>query len=115
MPTVPLPIRIRLSSPLHRAALALALLLATAAQAEPDAAATRALHERLLVIDSHVDTPLRMLEPGFDFTARHDRQADVSQVDLPRAIEGGADALFMAAFVSQDERSICVAVARAAA
>lgn len=105
MPAVQLPIRIRRSAPLHRAALALALLFAAAAQAEPDAEAARALHERLLVLDSHVDTPLRMLEPGFDFTARHDRQADVSQVDLPRAIEGGADALFMAAFVSQDERS----------
>ena len=30
------------------------------------------LHDRILTLDSHADTPLRLMEPGFDLAERHD-------------------------------------------
>ncbi|MEM0953408.1 MAG: dipeptidase [Pseudomonadota bacterium] len=67
---------------------------------------TRALeiHERVLILDSHADTPLRMIEPGFDMAERHDPQESGSKLDYPRMEEGGLDAVFFAAFVAQDIR-----------
>jgi hypothetical protein len=35
------------------------------------------IHDRVLTLDTHADTPLRMIQPGFDMAERHDpnRQA----------------------------------------
>ena len=63
-----------------------------------------AIHDRVLTFDSHADTPLRMIEPGFDMAERHDPNDTGSKVDYPRMIEGGLDAVFFAAFVAQDIR-----------
>jgi membrane dipeptidase len=52
--------------------------------------AARALHERLLVLDSHLDTPMRLDQADWDIRDRHETSA-YSQVDLPRMIEGGLD------------------------
>ncbi len=62
------------------------------------------IHDRVLTFDSHADTPLRMIEPGFDMAVRHDPNETGSKVDYPRMIEGGLDAIFFAAFVAQDIR-----------
>ena len=62
------------------------------------------IHERVLTFDSHADTPLRMIEPGFDMAERHDPNETGSKVDYPRMKEGGLDAVFFAAFVAQDIR-----------
>ena len=62
------------------------------------------IHERVLTLDTHADTPLRMIEPGFDMAERHDPRETGSKVDYPRMIEGGLDAIFFAAFVAQDIR-----------
>ena len=62
------------------------------------------IHERVLTVDTHADTPLRMLEPGFDLAERHNPLDTGSKVDYPRMKEGGLDAIFFAAFVSQDIR-----------
>ena len=62
------------------------------------------IHERVLTVDTHADTPLRMIEPGFDLAERHDPLETGSKVDYPRMKEGGLDAIFFAAFVSQDIR-----------
>ena len=62
------------------------------------------IHERVLTVDTHADTPLRMIEPGFDLAERHDPFETGSKVDYPRMKEGGLDAIFFAAFVSQDIR-----------
>ncbi len=64
----------------------------------------QAIHERVLTLDTHADTPLRMIEPGFDMAERHDPRETGSKVDYPRMIEGGLDAIFFAAFVAQDIR-----------
>lgn len=54
--------------------------------------AARDLHRRCMVIDSHVDTTQRLLDPGWDFTRRHSD----GHVDLPRLREGGISAAFLA-------------------
>ncbi|MEM9831220.1 MAG: dipeptidase [Bacteroidota bacterium] len=79
----------------------------TAPEAETEEELTqRALdiHERVLTLDTHADTPLRMIEPGFNMAERHDPRETGSKVDYPRMIEGGLDAIFFAAFVAQDIR-----------
>jgi len=61
----------------------------------------RAMHERLIVMDSHLDTPALLERPGFDITERHDPLTDYSQVDLPRMIEGGLDGGFWVIYTPQ--------------
>lgn len=63
------------------------------------------IHENILTIDSHNDTPLRMVRPGFDWSVRHDPKADRSRVDLVRMREGGLDGAFFAVFVGQGSRT----------
>ena len=63
----------------------------------------RELHKRVLVLDSHLDTPIRLAMPGFDITKRHEHPADQSQVDLPRMLEGGLDGGFWVIYTSQGE------------
>ena len=63
-----------------------------------------AIHDKVLTVDTHADTPLRMIEPGFDMAERHDPNETGSKVDYPRMKEGGLDAIFFAAFVAQDIR-----------
>ena len=79
---------------------------ATPAAESEEALVARALeiHDRVLTFDSHADTPLRMIEPGFDMGERHDPNETGSKVDYPRMQEGGLDAIFFAAFVAQDIR-----------
>ncbi|MEM8768494.1 MAG: dipeptidase [Pseudomonadota bacterium] len=82
------------------------------AVAEPDEGAAEAeliaqaleIHDRVLTLDTHADTPLRMIEPGFDMSVRHDPRETGSKLDYPRMKEGGLDAVFLAAFVAQDIR-----------
>ncbi|WP_462248450.1 dipeptidase [Ekhidna sp.] len=62
------------------------------------------IHDRVLTVDTHADTPLRMIEPGFDMSVRHDPNETGSKVDYPRMKEGGLDAIFFATFVAQDIR-----------
>ena len=62
------------------------------------------IHDRILTVDTHADTPLRMIEPGFDMAEKHDPNETGSKVDYPRMKEGGLDAIFFAAFVAQDIR-----------
>ena len=62
------------------------------------------IHNKVLTLDTHADTPLRMIEPGFRMSDRHDPNETGSKVDYPRMIEGGLDAIFFAAFVAQDIR-----------
>lgn len=55
----------------------------------------RQLHMRALVVDTHSDTPQRMVFDGFDLGAR---DAD-GHVDIPRMREGGLDAPFFSIWV----------------
>jgi membrane dipeptidase len=64
-----------------------------------------AIHAGCLTIDSHTDTPLRMMQTGFNIAERHDSKKEYSKVDLPKMKEGGLDAAFFAVFVSQGPRN----------
>ena len=57
------------------------------------------IHDKVLTIDSHNDTPLRMVRPDFDWGERHDAKSSRSKVDLVRMEEGGLDGAFFAIFV----------------
>lgn len=65
----------------------------------------RALHERILTLDTHLDTPAHFARPGWTITDRHTFPEDVSQVDLPRMIEGGLDGGFWVVFTPQGPRT----------
>jgi membrane dipeptidase len=73
------------------AACALALAAGSGFTAEPVPPAVRALHERLLVLDSHLDTPMLFDQPGWSILDRHTPGTGTNHVDLPRMIEGGLD------------------------
>ena len=63
-----------------------------------------AIHKQVLTLDTHADTPLRMIQPGFDMGVKHDPKETGSKVDYPRMVEGDLDAIFFAAFVAQEIR-----------
>src|SRR2546428_2977374 len=61
--------------------------------------AARQLHNRAIVVDSHDDTPQRMLfEKNFDIGVRHAS----GSIDVPRMREGGLDARFFSIWVPSD-------------
>ncbi|HAU80962.1 MAG TPA: peptidase M19, partial [Stenotrophomonas sp.] len=62
------------------------------------------LQQRLLTLDSHLDTPANFHRAGFDITQRHDHNA-LSQVDYPRMVEGALDGGFWAIYTDQGDRS----------
>jgi membrane dipeptidase len=66
---------------------------------------TAEVHQYVLTIDSHADTPLRFIHDNYNFCDRHQVETDGSCVDVPRMREGHLDAIFLAAFISQRERS----------
>lgn len=61
----------------------------------------RKFHESILVMDSHLDTPAKLIDPTFDIMARHDPYLDGSQVDFPRMVEGGLDGGYWVIFSRQ--------------
>ena len=63
-------------------------------------------HRKIITIDSHTDTPLRLMDAGFDFGQRHDPLAEGSKIDLPRMDEGGLDGIFFGVFVGQGKRDM---------
>jgi len=61
------------------------------------------IHNRILTVDTHCDTPMNILEDNFDVGIRNNPPQ--SRVDFPRMKEGGLDAMFFAAFTGQRERT----------
>ncbi len=57
------------------------------------------LHAEAIVIDTHSDTALRMLDPAWDFMARH----ETGHMDYPRIKEGGLDAVFLAVYLGKQK------------
>jgi len=65
-----------------------------------------ALHQRILTIDTHSDTPLLLMRFNDDMGIRGDaRKINGGQVDFIRMAEGGLDASFFAVFLAQGDRS----------
>jgi membrane dipeptidase len=82
----------------------LVALLASGAVAASDvkvSRAAKAVHERLIALDTHLDTPAHLVWKDWDVLDRHHVDDDGSQVDLPRMIEGGLDGGFFAVYTPQ--------------
>jgi len=63
------------------------------------------IHRSVLTIDSHADTPLLLARASNDLGKRNQPDSRGGKVDFIRMKEGGLDAIFMAAYVEQQERT----------
>lgn len=82
------------------------LLTATALTAcspggEKPKAAEAPLHSRMLVLDTHLDTPLHFERAGWSFADRHALADDMAQLDIPRMKDGNLDGGFFAIYTDQ--------------
>ena len=59
------------------------------------------IHERILTVDTHCDTPISIAMSDFDLGERHTEGC----VDFPRMKEGGLDAEFFAVYTGQGPRN----------
>lgn len=59
------------------------------------------IHNSMLTVDTHCDTPMRLIRSGYDLGVRNDNGC----VDFPRMKEGGLDAEFFAVFIGQGPRN----------
>ncbi len=82
---------------------ALVALLPLSAQVQAQAVSKKDydLHQRLLTLDSHLDTPASLDLPGWSIEEGHDVHGDFTQVDLPRMKKGGLDGGFWAIYTGQ--------------
>jgi membrane dipeptidase len=77
--------------------------LSSGANAETLEKKAQKIHAKCLTVDTHCDTPMEMIKPGFNLRDEH--QAPDSRVDLPRMKSGGLDAMFFAVFTGQKPRT----------
>ncbi len=66
---------------------------------------TAELHEKIITIDTHVDTPLRLYRSDVNLGDSHDPYKGGGKLDFPRMVQGNLDAAFFAIFVGQGERT----------
>jgi membrane dipeptidase len=72
--------------------------LAAPRHSAPARTPARAVHEKLVVLDTHFDTPANLGRPGWSIMDRHNSGVDGDQVDYPRMVEGGVDGGFFAIY-----------------
>lgn len=84
-----------------------ALLLAATALAscsaggEMESAEPAMVHADMLVLDTHLDTPLHFERGGWSFADRHELATDLVQLDIPRMRDGALDGGFFAIYTEQ--------------
>ena len=80
----------------------IALLQITGCASEEEKISRKAdkMHENMLTVDTHCDTPMRLARSGFDLGTANEQGC----VDFPRMKEGGLDAEFFAIFIGQGPR-----------
>ena len=81
--------------------IAFSLLLACSRGEEQLTGKAEKVHQKYLTVDTHCDTPIEMVNGGFDLGTKHDKGC----VDFPRMIEGGLNAEFFAVFLGQGPRN----------
>ena len=72
------------------------------------AARAKRIHAEAIVLDTHIDTTQRLLQPGWNFFDRHEPNAPGQRgplargnhVDYPRMREGGLDGLFFSIYMA---------------
>jgi membrane dipeptidase len=69
------------------------------------AAEGMAIHQRILTLDSHLDTPMSFGRPGWNIMENHTYADDMTQVDYPRMVRGGLDGGFFAIYTAQGPRT----------
>jgi len=79
-----------------------ALLLLTGCVSEEEKISRKAdkMHQNMLTVDTHCDTPMRLARSGFDLGTTNEKGC----VDFPRMKMGGLDAEFFAIFIGQGPR-----------
>ncbi|MEH6756681.1 MAG: dipeptidase [Parasphingorhabdus sp.] len=75
-----------------------AALAAPGEEVPPDAIA---IHQNLITLDTHLDTPASLDRPDWEIGDNHDVHRDYTQVDLPRMEKGGLDGGFWAIYTPQ--------------
>ncbi|MFC1536101.1 dipeptidase, partial [Candidatus Neomarinimicrobiota bacterium] len=63
------------------------------------------IHNNVLTLDTHTDTPMRLPDSEFDINKKNDPTKSHSKIDFPRMIEGGLDAAFFAIYIEQGDRN----------
>jgi len=91
----------RLHPLLSLATLALLAGCAAAPNSTPMQTDPQQVHRDLLVLDTHLDTPVNFGREGWDFAASHSFESDVAQVDLGRMAQGYLDGGFFVTFTDQ--------------
>jgi membrane dipeptidase len=81
--------------------LAATALTACSAGGDKPKAPEAPLHSRMLVLDTHLDTPLHFERAGWDFADRHPLADDMAQLDIPRMKDGNLDGGFFAIYTEQ--------------
>ena len=74
---------------------------------KPDALQRKAtrIHNKVFTVDSHTDTPLNLMDKGFDVSIDNSALPGRTKVDFARMKKGGLDAAFFAVFISQGART----------
>ena len=86
----------------HFAILLTATALTACSPGGDEPKATEApLHSRMLVLDTHLDTPLHFERAGWSFADRHALTDDMAQLDIPRMKDGHLDGGFFAIYTDQ--------------
>ena len=68
---------------------------------DPAPGSPRAIHEAMIVFDSHLDTPANFGREDFDLLADNPTQLGRTQVDLPKMERGGLDGGFWVIYTPQ--------------
>lgn len=88
-----------------RASVLLLAMASAVAQAQDEVPEqVRAIHERAIVLDTHLDTPANLHRPGWSIRDSHQHDGEYSQVDLPRMKIGGLDGGFWVVYTAQGAR-----------
>lgn len=88
----------------HAGVLLLTMIAVGAQAQEGISEQARALHERAIVLDTHLDTPANLHRPGWSIVDSHEHDGEYSQVDLPRMKAGGLDGGFWVVYTAQGAR-----------
>ena len=87
---------------MKKAPLLLLLCLAAPSSAHDKVkSADRLAHEQMLVLDTHLDTPMHFERRGWDFSDWHEYDWDLTQTDIPRMQAGGLDGGFFVIYTPQ--------------
>jgi membrane dipeptidase len=63
------------------------------------------VHDKVLTVDTHTDTPMRLVRGEYDLGTVHDPEDRGGKIDFPRMKQGGLDAVFFAVYLDQGPRT----------